>query len=133
MAKHLLVDIHQIIYFLFRAIKITKKVHSNLVNSVLIKHKMYSIFMNSEYSKISDLNRLVLNLADKTNLKMSDKYISLNFYYTWKKLKNSHKNNKHKISTLTWNDKFELPNGSHLASNIEDYFEFIIRNHKFLI
>ena len=33
--------------------------------------------MNSEYSKISDLDRLVLNLADETNLKMSDKYISL--------------------------------------------------------
>lgn len=92
--------------------------------------------MNSEYSKISDLDRLVLNLADETNLKMSDKYISLSnvsFCYTWKKLKNSHKNNKHKISTLTWNDKFELPNGSHFASNIEDYFEFIIKNHKSLI
>ena len=42
--------------------------------------------MNSENSKTSDPHRLVLNLADKMNLKRSDKYITfsnLGTYYTW--------------------------------------------------
>ena len=32
-------------------------------------------------------------------------------------------NNKFKISVPTWNDKFELPDGSYSVSNIQDYFE----------
>ena len=38
---------------------------------------MDTIFMNSENSKISDLDRLLLNLSDKINLKRSDKYVAL--------------------------------------------------------
>ena len=38
---------------------------------------MDTIFMNSEYSKISDPHRLLLNLLNKINLKRSDKYIAL--------------------------------------------------------
>ena len=30
----------------------------------------------------------------------------------------SYKKNKSKISAPTWNDKFELPNGSYFASDI---------------
>ena len=33
--------------------------------------------MNSENSKKSDLNRLLLNLLHKINLKRSDKYVNL--------------------------------------------------------
>ena len=33
--------------------------------------------MNSKNSKASDPPRLLLNLTDKTNLKISDKYIAL--------------------------------------------------------
>ena len=29
----------------------------------------------------------------------------------------------------TWNDKFELPDGSYSASNIQDYFEYILKQH----
>ena len=29
----------------------------------------------------------------------------------------------------TWNDKFELPDGSYSASHIEDYFEYILKEH----
>ena len=36
--------------------------------------KMDTIFMNSRNSKTSDPHRLLLNLADKTNLKRSDNY-----------------------------------------------------------
>ena len=35
------------------------------------------IFMDSEISKTSDSNRLILNLIDKMNLKRSNKYIAL--------------------------------------------------------
>ena len=38
---------------------------------------METIFMNSENSKTSDPDRLLLNLSDKINLKRSAKYIAL--------------------------------------------------------
>ena len=72
--------------------------------------------MNSENSKTSDAHRLLLNLSDKINLKRSDKYVylsNLSIYYTWKNIKKSYKNNKFKILTPTWNEKFELPDGSY--------------------
>ena len=51
---------------------------------------MDTIFINSKSSKTSDLNRLLLNLSEKTNLKRSDKYVvlsNLSIYYTWKNIK----------------------------------------------
>ena len=57
-------------------------------------------FMNSENSKTSDPQILLLNLSDKINLKRSDKYIALSnlsIYYTWKNIKKLYKNNKFKI------------------------------------
>ena len=38
---------------------------------------MYTIFRNSENSKISEPHRLLLDLADKINLKRSDKNVAL--------------------------------------------------------
>ena len=35
----------------------------------------------------------------------------------------SYKNNIFKISSPTWNDKFELPYGSYTTSDIQDYFK----------
>ena len=51
---------------------------------------MDTIFMNSENIKTSYPRKLLLNLADKINLKRSDKYVSLlnlSIYYTWKNIK----------------------------------------------
>ena len=46
---------------------------------------MDTIFMNLENSKTSDLNKLLLNLSDKMNLKRSDKYVVLsNFSMNFK-------------------------------------------------
>ena len=70
----------------------------------------------------------ILQITDKKALKRKDKYIALsNFsiYYTWENIKNSHNNNKFKISAPTWNEEFQLPDGSYLISNIQDYFEYI--------
>ena len=38
-------------------------------------------------------------------------------------IKSSYNNNKFKIPASTWTDKFELPDGSYLRSDIQDYFE----------
>ena len=72
--------------------------------------------MNYGNSKTSYPHRLLLNFSDKINLNRSDKYVALsNFriYYTWKNIKKSYKNNKFKISAPTWNEKFQLPDGSY--------------------
>ena len=33
------------------------------------------------------------------------------------------------MSAPTWNDKFELANGSYSVSDIQDYFEYILKKH----
>ena len=81
--------------------------------------------MNFENSKTSDPHRLLLNLADKINLKRSDRYVALsnlNIYYIWKNIKKSYKNNKLKISAPTWHEEFELPDRSYSVSDIQYYF-----------
>ena len=44
--------------------------------------------------------------------------------------KNPYQNNKFKVSGPTWDEKFELPDGSFSVSDIQDYFEYIIKNLK---
>ena len=81
--------------------------------------------------KIKILNRR-LNLLDKINLKRSQEYVALSnlsFYYTWKNIEKPYKNNKFKISAQTWNEKFELPDGSYSVLDIQDYFEYILKKH----
>ena len=89
--------------------------------------------MNSENSKTPDSHILLLNLTDKINLKRSDKNVALSnlsIYYTWKNMKKSYKNNKFKTSAPTWNEEFELSYGSYSVSDIQGYFEYIIKKHK---
>ena len=50
----------------------------------------------------------------------------LSIYYTWKNIKSKY-NSKFKISAPTWNDTFDLPDGSYSISDIQNYFEFIIK------
>ena len=42
-------------------------------------------------------------------------------------IKSAYNNNKFKISTPTWNDEFDLPHGSYSVSDVQDYFEYIIK------
>ena len=86
--------------------------------------------MNSENSKMFDPHRLLLNISDKINVKRSDEYVALsnlNIYYTWENIKKSYKNNKFKISAPTWNDEFELPDGSYSVSGIQDYLKYTLK------
>ena len=70
---NLLNEIRQIIYSLYQAKEITKKVYNNMMDSIIIQNML----MNSENSKTSEPDRLLLNLADKINLKGSGKYAAL--------------------------------------------------------
>ena len=96
---------------------------------------METIFINTENSKTNEPHRFKLDLADKLNLKNPKKNIALvnlSIYYTWKNIKAEYNNNKFKISASTWNETFDLPDGSYTIGDIHDYFEFIITKHETL-
>ena len=96
---------------------------------------METVFTDTENSKTSEPHRFKLDLTDKRNLKNPTKNIALanlSIYYTWKNIKSKYNNNKFKISAPTWNDTFDLPDGSYSISDIQDYFEFIIKKHETL-
>ena len=44
-------------------------------------------------------------------------------------MKSSYNNNKYKISAPTWSEVFKLPDGSYSISDIQDYFEYILKKH----
>ena len=97
---------------------------------------METIFMNTKNSKTNEPHRFKLDLADKLNLKDPKKSMALanlSIYYTCKNIKSECNNNKFKISAPTWNDTFDLPDGSYSITNIQDYFEFIIKKHVTII
>ena len=57
------------------------------MNSIKLKNRMDTIFMNSKNSETFDPHRLLANFSYKINLKRSDKYVALSnlgIYYTWK-------------------------------------------------
>ena len=88
--------------------------------------------MNSENSKTSKLHVLTLKLTNKLDLILDEKVIALSnlsIYYTQKNVKSSYNNNKFKISAPTWSDKFEILDGSYSISDIQDYFEYILKKH----
>ena len=88
--------------------------------------------MNSENNKTSKPHVLILNLTGKIDLTRSEKSTALSnhsIYYTWKNIRKSYENNRFKISAPIWNDEFELPDGSYSISDIQDYFEYILKEH----
>ena len=90
--------------------------------------------MNSKNSTTSESHRFKLDLTDKLNLKDPKKDMALanlSIYFTWKNIKSEYNDNKFKISAPTWNDTFDLPDGSYSIANIQDYFEFIIKTRNF--
>ena len=91
--------------------------------------------MNTKNSKTNEPHRFRLSLADKPNLKNPNKNIALGnltICYTQKNIKSAYSNNKFKISAPTWNDTFDLPDGSYCIADIQDYFEFVIKKHEAL-
>ena len=97
---------------------------------------METTFKNAENSKTNESNKYIYQFTDKLNLKTPNNknigLVNLSIYYTWKNIKSEYNNNKFKISVPTWNDTFDLPDGSYSISDIQDYFEFIIKKHEAL-
>ena len=93
---------------------------------------MDTIFMNSENSRTSKYHVLVPKLTDKLDLRRGLKTVALSnlsIYYTCKNIKSSYNNNKFEISAPTWSEELELPDGSCSISDIQDYFEYILKKH----
>ena len=90
--------------------------------------------MNTENSKTNESNKFIYQFADNRNLKTpnnkNNELVNLTMYYTWKNIKSAYNNNKLKISAPTWNNEFDLASSSYSISGIQDYFQFIIKNHE---
>ena len=89
--------------------------------------------MNTANSKTNQSNEFVYNFTDKLNLKNPNKNITLanlSIYYTWKNVKSKCNNNKFKISAPTWNDTFDVRDGSYSIATLQNYFEYIIKKHE---
>ena len=93
---------------------------------------MDTMFLNSENSRTSECHVLVLKVTNKSDLRRGQKSIALSnlsIYYTWKNIKRSCNKSKFKISAPTWSDVFELPDRSYSISDIQDYFEYMLKKH----
>ena len=89
--------------------------------------------MNTANSKTKYSNKFGYNFTDKLNLKSPNKSISLanlSIYNTWKNVKSEYNNNKFKISAPTWNNTFDVPDGSYSIAALQNYFEYIIKKHE---
>ena len=89
--------------------------------------------MNTANSKTKHSNKFVYNFTDKLNLKNPNKNIALanlSIYYTCKNVKSDYNNKKLKIPAPTWNDTFDVPDGSYSIAALQNYFEYIIKKHE---
>ena len=94
---------------------------------------METFFMNNKNSKTNGPNRFKYDLIDKLDLRNPNKNMklaNLSIYYTWKNVKSTYNNNKFKISAPTWNETFDLPDGSYNISEKQDYIEYIIEKYE---
>ena len=95
---------------------------------------METFFLNTKNSKTSEAYRFKYNLIDKLDLENPNKNMalaSLSIYYTY--VKSVYINNKFKISAPTWNDTFDLPDGSYNIPAMQNYIEHVIKNTKELL
>ena len=94
---------------------------------------METFFMNTKNSKTNEPNRFKYDLIDKLDFRNPNKNMTLgnlSIYYTWKNVKSIYNNNRFKISAPTWNETFDLPDGSYNISEIQNYIEYIIKKHR---
>ena len=91
--------------------------------------------MNTLNSRTNKSNRFVYQFTDKLNLKNPNKNIALanlSIYYRWKNIKSEYSNNKFKISAPTWNDEFNLPDGSYSVCDFKIILNTSLKNMKLL-
>ena len=73
--------------------------------------------MNNLNSKVNKSNKFIYQFTANKNMALAN-------------IKSEYNNNKFKISAPTWNDIFDLPDGSYSVSDIQNYFEYIIKEHE---
>ena len=88
--------------------------------------------MNTKNIKTNESNKFRLYFTDTLDFRDNKAIALANFsiYYTWQNVKSEYKNNKFKISSSTWDETFDLPDGSYNISDIQDYFLCIIKKHE---
>ena len=93
---------------------------------------MDTVFMDSENRKTSKPHVVMASLNDKIDLRKDEKvlFCQILIYTIHEKHEKIINNNKCKISAPTWNDEFELPDGSYSISDIQDYFVYVLKKHK---
>ena len=75
-------------------------------------------------------------MSKRLDLRSSNKHFlhqNLSIYYTWKNIRQQPKSNKLKIIAPTWNDEFELPDGSKSVSVIQDYITLSLKKMKYYL
>ena len=80
--------------------------------------------MNTLNSKTNESKKFNHQFTDKLKLQNPNKDMklaNLSIYYTWKNIRSEYNNNKFKIFTRTWNDEFDLPDGSYSVSDIKKH------------
>ena len=90
-----------------------------------------------EHSKTNESYRRILTLSQRLNLRSSNKLLKkplqkLSIYYTWKYLTKQYNHNKLKIVAPTYNNNFELQNGSYSVSDIQDCIKYIFKKLEIL-
>ena len=94
---------------------------------------METIFISTQNSNTGESSKFLYEFTDNSNLKNPNKNMALanlSIYYTWKNVKSEYNNNNFKITAPTWNDTFDLSDGSYSVPDIQDHFEYIIKNMK---
>ena len=93
---------------------------------------MDTIFINTENSKTNEPHRFRLYFPNKLDLRRNKTISSANFsiYYTWENIKCKYNSNEFKISSPTWSETFDLPDGSYETSDIQDYFFKMIQKYE---
>ena len=74
-------------------------------------------------------------MSQRLDLRKPIKHVSLqnlSIYYLWKNIRKQYKNNKLKKIAPTWNNEFDIPDGSNSMLDIQDYIKYIIRKHETL-
>lgn len=110
-------------YFSHRAKEITK-------NFVQYNEFSNGIAQNGYY--IQEFRKDLLNLLERIEFKKKKQICCLiksQSILCVEKYEKSYTNNKFKTSALTSNDKSELLDGSYSVSQIQNYFEYIIKKY----
>ena len=91
---------------------------------------MDTILINTKNSKTSEPHKFRLYFTDKLDLRKNKTVAlaSLSIYYISQNIKDSYNNNKFKISARTWNEAFDLPNGSYTIEDIQGLFLKLFKN-----